>query len=95
MHLWHKWTTVEKANGTATINGYLTRWRDEMQSVVMERQRCEKCGAERGRIHTLDGETRTIDSGFIPCSNVAVHRPRGAEPPAVRCDGLLEPPCSL
>jgi hypothetical protein len=75
MHLWHDWTTVEKFNGTATLNGYRTRWRDETHSIVMERQRCAKCGAERGRIHMLNGEVRTVDSGFIPCSNAGIERP--------------------
>jgi hypothetical protein len=73
MHLWHKWKTVEKNKGTATINGFLTRWKDEEQPIVAELQRCEKCGAERGLMHMLNGETRAIDPDFIRSSNAEHH----------------------
>jgi hypothetical protein len=69
MHLWHKWKTIEKSKGTATVNGCLTRWKDEEQPIVAELQRCEKCGAERGLMHMLNGETRAIDPEFIRSSN--------------------------
>jgi len=69
MHLWHKWKTVEKVKGTATVNGLVTKWRDSEICVVRELQRCAKCGRERGLLHTMTGSVREIDPEFIRSSN--------------------------
>ena len=68
MHLWHKWRTVEKKKGVATINGYATRRKDVEEQIVTELQRCVKCPAERGLIHMLNGETLKINPDFIRSS---------------------------
>lgn len=62
MHFWHKWKTVEKHK---CIAGGIQFGRDVEKQVIAELQRCEKCNAERGLLHFLDGDTQVINADFI------------------------------
>ena len=65
MHLWHKWKTVRKFKTIAIASSSLTHMKDVKHQVIGELQQCAKCGAERGRIHTLDRGIHVVDAEFM------------------------------
>ena len=71
MHLWHKWSTVEKRAATGTMSNL---WGSREEHVIVEVQKC-RCGKERGIIHFQNGRDKNIHPDFIRGVPVATKPP--------------------
>ena len=65
MHLWHKWKTIKKMNGTVTMRGISTLWKNVEHPIIAELQKCETCGCERGVMYMINGDAQFIDPEFL------------------------------